>query len=138
MIQVRNLERKDYLTLHKWWVQNRFFPPSIEDLPIVNGELQGFMVYSNDVDICSGFLINTSVPNGAMMEYLVANFDVKDRQLRKDAIKLLLDTLSEAGRRLGKKYLFTSVKNKGLIEKLAESGYKTASTGTIEMIKHLY
>lgn len=138
MIHVRNLERKDYLTLHKWWVQNKFSPPGIDDLPMVNGEFQGLIVSFDEVEICAGFIIDTTIKNGAMMEYVVANFEVKDKQLRKDAIKFLLESLSDTGRRLGKKYLFTSVKNKGLIEKLAESGYKAGSTGTIEMIKHLY
>ncbi|AGO49732.1 hypothetical protein Phi13:2_gp122 [Cellulophaga phage phi13:2] len=134
-MKTRLLENSDYETLVTWWGQNRFPSPNFDDLPTVNGELQGVMVYFEDVEICAGFIINTTVKNGAMIEYIVANFNVKDKQLRKDAIKLLTDTLCDLGRNMGKKYLFTSVKNKGLVDKLLYSGFSKGSTGTIEMIK---
>ena len=137
-MECRYLENRDYLTLHKWWVDNKFSPPSIDDLPMINGELQGLIVHMEGVEICAGFLIDTTVKNGAMIEYCVANFDVKDKELRKEALNFLLQKLSEAGKKIGKKYLFTSVKNKGLIERLKDSGFVIGSSGTLEMIKKLY
>ena len=134
MFSLRLLENSDYPTLVGWWRANRFPPPGINDLPLFQGVLHGVMVFQDTVDICAGFLINTSVPNAAMIEYIVANFEVKDRDLRKAALILLINSLKDLAKSMKKKYVFTSVKNKNLIDKLEAAGFVVGSAHTTEMI----
>jgi len=127
----------DYHKLCVWWSIQKFNPPTIDDLPVINGELQGVIVSQDDIDICAGFIIDTSIKNGAIFEYLVANFFVKDKELRDEAFSFLFEVVFEISRKMGKKYLFTSVKNQSLINRYEKVGFKKASVGTVEMIKAL-
>lgn len=91
------------------------------------------MVFEGAVEICAGFLIDLSIPNAAMIEYIVANFEVKDRSLRKGALILLINSLKDLAKSMGKKYVFTSVKNKNLIDKLEAARFVVGSAHTTEM-----
>lgn len=133
----RLLETKDYLTLVGWWTIQKFRIPDLDDLPITDGAIQGIMVYEDGVELCAGFIIDTNVKNGALIEYVVANFDVKDRLLRKEALNYLIEALSEIAKAMGKKYLFTTVKVDSLIERYEECGFQKGSTNVTEMIKRL-
>jgi hypothetical protein len=128
------LVNEDYITLLKFWKDNRFPAPAFDDLPTVDRKLQGLMVYNEDIEICAGFIIDTTVKNGAMIEYIVSNFDVKDKSLRKESLNFLITKLKEVAKHLGKKYVFTSVKNPALIERFKECGIVVGSTNTTEMI----
>ena len=136
MINARLLKNEDYPTLVKWWKDNRFPPPDFDYLPQVDGVLQGIMVYNDDVEICGGFIINTTVPKGAMIEYIVANFEVKDRELRKEALRLLINTICDVCKEMSKTFLFTSLKNKGLKKSFEDCGFVIGSQNTTEMIKN--
>lgn len=136
-MQVRYLELSDYDTLVKWWTNNRFPPPGLDDLPMVNGELQGLMVFNDDVEICAGFIINTTVKNGLMMEFIVANFDVKDRELRKESLNLLINTICDTAKAMGKKYIFSSLKHPSLLNRYKDCGFIEGSKNTVEMIRGL-
>lgn len=138
MIQARLLKNEDYITLVKWWSDSRFTPPGFDYLPQVNGELQGIMILDDDdKEICAGFIINTTVPKGAMVEYIVANFDIKDRELRKESLNLLINTICEVCKNMGKTFLFTSLKNSGLKNRFEDCGFSVGSQDTCEMIKTL-
>ena len=137
MIKARLLVNDDYMTLVKWWSDNRFPVLDFDHLPQVNKELQGIVIYNDDVEICAGFIINTTVPKGAMIEYIVANFEIKDRELRKKSLKLLIDTISEVCKGMGKTFIFTSLKNKGLKSSFEDCGFVIGSANTYEMIKNL-
>ena len=137
MIQARLLRNEDYPTLVKFWQDNRFPPVNPDYLPQANGELQGVMVYNDEVDVCAGFIINTTVPKGAMIEYIVANFKVKDRELRKESLKLLINTMCNTCKAMGKTFLFTSLKNKGLKSSFEDCGFVIGSDNTTEMVKNL-
>jgi|AntDeeMinimDraft_5_1070356.scaffolds.fasta_scaffold10784_2 hypothetical protein len=137
MIKARLLENEDYPTLVNWWEDNRFTPPGFDYLPQVNGILQGIMVVDGDKEICAGFIINTTVPKGAMIEYIVANFEIKDRKLRTESLNLLINTMSDVCKKMEKSFLFTSLKNQGLKKRFQDCGYVMGSTGTCEMIKTL-
>lgn len=137
-MKVRYLELSDYDTLYKWWKDNLWpKPPTLDDLPIVNGELQGLMVFNDDVEICAGFLINTSVKNGLLMEYIVANFEVKDRELRKQSLNLLINTICDTAKAMGKKYIFSSLKHPSLLNRYKDCGFTEGSKNTVEMIRPL-
>ena len=54
---------------------------------------------------------------------------------RKEAIELLIETLSLIAEDKGCKYIFTSLKNKLLINSYEKCGYVIGSTNCTEMIK---
>lgn len=137
MIQARLLKNEDYSTLTKWWKANRFPVMGFDYLPQVNGELQGILIHDDDKEICAGFIIDTTVKKGAMVEYIVANFEVKDRDLRKESISLLIKTICEVCKNMGKTFLFTSLKHPGLKPALEKEGFVVGSKDTCEMIKTL-
>ncbi len=137
MIQARLLENDDYPTLVKWWEANRFPPIGFDYLPQVNGELQGIMVYTQTDLICAGFIIDTTIKKGAMLEYIVANFDIKDRDLRKKAINLLIDTMCATCKAMGKTFVFTSLKNYGLQARFKDCNFVVGSNNTCEMVKNI-
>lgn len=134
MLEYRYIKNDDYLTLLKWWKDNRFPAPNFDDLPTVNGVLQGVIIYKGDIELCAGFIINTTVNNGAMIEYIVSNFEVKDKSIRKESLVFLINKLKESAKLLGKKYVFTSVKNPSLINRFKDCGIQVGSSNTTEMI----
>ena len=118
-------------TLVKWWKDWRWQPPLKDMLP--QDGLCGVMVSKGDVDICAGFifLTNSKVANA---EYIISNFDYKEKD-RKDAIEFLIESLSVIARDRNYKYIFTSLKNRALIDRYENCGYKKGSTDCTEMIK---
>lgn len=132
-MEYRLLEENDYPMLCKWWSDNRFPIPPLEFLPR-NGT-DGILVLKDGIPICAGFIYETSSPVLAWIEYIVSNFEVKDRALRKEALLFLIKTLTEICERMGKKYIFTSVKNESLIARYEDCGFVNGGKGATEMIK---
>lgn len=132
-MEFRYIEESDYPMLCKWWSDNRFPIPPKDFLPR-NGT-DGIIVMKDGVPICAGFIYETSSPALAWIEYIVANFDIKDRALRKESLNFLINTLVEICKAMNKKYIFTSVKNKGLIERYSDCGFLNGGNATTEMIK---
>ena len=132
--KVRLLEEGDYEnTLLGWWKDWNWDAPAIDFLP-ENG-LGGMMVSKGGTDICAGFLYFTN-SKAAWCEFIISNKKYKEED-RSDAIMVLLEALSEMGRWKGVKYVYTSLKNKNLINKYKDCGYVQGSTGCTELIKIL-
>lgn len=128
----RQTTKEDYETLLKWWKDNRFPAPPIDSLP--NSGEGGFIVFQDDIPVCAGFLYDTN-SNLCWIEFIVANFEVKDKKLRKEALVFLINTLCEAAKRWNKKAVFTSVKNVGLIDRYKDCGF--IGDRTYEMVRLL-
>ena len=60
-----------------------------------------------------------------------------DKKQRKEAIKLLVETLTNICRNTGHKYSYALIKNNSLIETYEDLGYVKGDKYTIEMIKVL-
>lgn len=130
-LQYRQLTENDYQDfLVQWWKDNRFTPPPIDFLP--NNGTDGIVVINSDTKekICAGFIYITN-SEVAWLEFVVGNFDVKNKELRKQAIEFLISKLVETS---GKKYLFSSVKNPNLIKHFTNSGFLIGSQNTTELI----
>lgn len=130
-LKYRQLTENDYQDfLVKWWNDNRFTPPPIDFLP--NNGNDGIVVFDADTNtnIVAGFVYITN-SEVAWIEFIVANFEVKDRELRKQAIEFLIKQLSITS---NKKYLFTSIKNPNLIKHFTNSGFVIGSQNTTELI----
>ena len=130
-LKYRQLTENDYSDfLIKWWNDNRFTPPPIDFLP--NNGKDGIVVYDADTNtnIAAGFVYITN-SEVAWVEYIVANFEVKDKELRKQSIEFLIKQLALSS---GKKYLFSSLKNPNLIKHYLNSGFVVGSQNTTELL----
>ena len=94
----------------------------------------GFMVYDGKVPICAGFMYVTN-SKAAWCDWIISNLKYKDRQKRKEALELLVKTISDEAEALGKKYIYALIKNKPLIDVYKKVGFKEGDTYTHEMIK---
>ena len=89
-LEYRQLTENDYSDfLVKWWKDNRFPVPPIDFLP--NNGKDGIVVINKDTNekICAGFIYITN-SEVAWLEFPVANFEIKNRELRKQAIEFLI------------------------------------------------
>ena len=130
-LKYRQLTENDYSDfLIKWWNDNRFTPPPIDFLP--NNGKDGIVVYDADTNtnIAAGFVYITN-SEVAWVEYIVANFEVKDKELRKQSIEFLIKQLALSS---GKKYLFSSLKNPNLIKHYLNSGFVVGTQNTTELL----
>lgn len=134
MFSKRWLKESDYEQLCDWWTKWRWTPPTRALLP-ENGTF-GIMISVDGINVCAGFLYLTNSSFG-IVEYIVSNFDFKDRELRKEAIKMLIESLNDVAYLEGVDLIFTSVKDPNLIKSNKECGYVIGSVGTTEMLRKI-
>ena len=131
---IRLLNDSDYdNTIVGWWKDWGGQAPPKDSLPL-NGT-GGFMVSKGDVDICAGFAYFTN-SGIAFCEFVVSNFNYREKD-RKQAIETLINTISEASRNAGYKYMWVSSFNKNLVKRYEACGYIKTQDNCVEMIKKL-
>ena len=133
-MKVRNLTYNDYDKLVEWWKFWRFPAPAREMLP--NNALDGYMVTYDNKDIVAGFIYRTSSPYLWWIEFIVANPNIKDRELREKSIVYLLDFMTNIIKQLGGKAVYSSINHPNLIKHYEKAGFKKGSKA-VEMIKVL-
>jgi hypothetical protein len=134
-MDVRYLKEDDYDTILKgWWKKWRWTAPSRDMLP-QNGS-GGIIVSKEGEDICAGFVYFTNSKT-AWIEYIISNPSYKNRADRKEALNMLINVLSVYVEQEGYKYIYTSLKNKHLIDRYAECGFLSGDKNCQEMIKIL-
>ena len=132
---VRQLEPNDYEDLLVgWWKDWRWSAPPKDFLP--DNGTGGILVSEDDKPICAGFLYQTN-SGVAWVDWIISDFQYKDRESRKDAISLLIDTLTQTAKAMGYKYTYALIKNKGLIDVYKSLGYTEGDVYNSEMIKRL-
>lgn len=135
MFNIRTLTESDYdHLLTKWWKDWRWTAPSKDLLP-ENG-LGGVMIEDEGTPVVAGFLYLTNA-SVAWVEFIVSNIEYKDRAKRKEAIELLIFHLCRIAESCGKKYVYTSVKNKNLKKSFEVVGFVSGSVQADEMIIRL-
>lgn len=133
-MQIRLTQPQDYPLLQQWWKWHRFSAPPIDMLDNLRF---GIMVYDGETQICAGFLFFTNAKAYGLLEYIVSNPEVKEKNTRKQALILLINTLIEMAQSKGVKTLYSSLKNQNLIQHYTQCGFLTGSTNTTEMIINL-
>ncbi len=134
-MEVRYLKESDYDDiLVGWWSQWRWSAPAKDMLP-QNGA-GGIMVSKDGEDICAGFVYFTNSKT-AWIEYIISNPNYKNREDRKNALNMLINVLSIYVEQEGYKYIYTSLKNKHLIDRYADCGFLSGDKNCQEMIKIL-
>lgn len=132
-LKIRNLVEDDYKELKEWWDWHRFKAPERWILP--DNISDGLMVYSDEGNICAGFIYSTSSKHLFHVEWIVSTFKIKDKTLRGDALKFLINGLNYVGQQKGARVIYTSLVNNNLIDKYLACGWIKGSTNATEMVK---
>ena len=134
-LNILPLKKTDYENiLCKWWEEWRWTPPSKDFLH--DDGMGGFIVYDGDTPICAGFMYLTN-SKAVWCDWIISNLQYKDRQKRKEALELLVQTISDIAEDLGKKYVYALIKNKPLINVYKKIGFIEGASYTHEMIKKI-
>jgi hypothetical protein len=132
---VRALNEDDYeQVLTEWWRQWGWRAPMRDFLP-ANGT-GGVMVLDGDVPVCAGFMYLTN-SKVAWVDWIISNREYTERDVRKKAIKLLVDSLTKMCKSTGAKYAYALIKNESLIKTYEDVGYFKGDSYANEMIKPL-
>tara|TARA_Y100001937_G_C6883680_1_gene225882 strand:+ start:78 stop:485 length:408 start_codon:yes stop_codon:yes gene_type:complete len=117
---LRKLEESDYKLLIQWWEQWGWQAPPQEFLP-ENGA-GGFIVSTEETPLCAGFIYfsNSKV---AWIDWIISNKEYEDKELKNEAVKYLLHTLTKVAQETGFKFAYTVTSNEGLIKSFKEMGY---------------
>tara|TARA_R110000868_G_scaffold7187_7_gene39371 strand:- start:427 stop:828 length:402 start_codon:yes stop_codon:yes gene_type:complete len=131
-LKIKPLSDNDYDNiLCAWWKDWKWTAPKKDFLPDM-----GYMVYYNDKPICAGYMYVTN-SNVVLLEWIISNFKFKDRKIRKEALLMLVQTITSLAASLGKKYVYSLLKSKSLIELYEDLGYMRGGTNGTEMIKKI-
>lgn len=127
-LTTRRVQKSDYNEfLVPWWKDWGWEPLPADFLPDL-----GVVVMIDDEPFCAGFFYITNSKVG-WVEWVVSK---KERhELRKDAITLLVSTLTDMAQSIGCKYVYTLLKNQSLINTYESLGYVRGSENQVEMIK---
>lgn len=132
---VRPLNEDDYeKILTKWWRQWGWRAPMRDFLP-ADGT-GGVMVLDGDVPVCAGFMYLTN-SKVAWVDWIISNKEYTERGTRKQALKTLVETLTNISKSTGAKYVYALIKNESLIKTYEDVGYLKGDSYTHEMIKVL-
>lgn len=135
MLNVRLLTTNDYDDhLLQWWKQWRFPAPPRDFLP--QDGTGGLMIEKDGIPVVAGFLYLTN-SKVAWSEFIVSNFDIKDRTLREEAIYYIIDELCRIAYERNAKYIYTTVKNKNLVKHYEARGFVVGSRNVDEMVRVL-
>tara|TARA_Y100001938_G_C8057382_1_gene415221 strand:+ start:465 stop:875 length:411 start_codon:yes stop_codon:yes gene_type:complete len=132
IIPLKETDYKDILC--GWWEDWRWRPPLKDFLP--EDGMGGFIVYDGDIPVCAGFMYTTN-SKAVWCDWIISNIRYKDRQKRKEALELLIKTISDKAELLGMKYIYALIKNKPLIKTYEKLGFISASSYNQEMIKKI-
>ena len=135
IFNLRPLKYEDYNeTLVKWWKDWDWAPPPRDFLP-EDGK-GGIMILDKETPVCAGYIYNTN-SKVAWVEWVISNKEYTHKENRKQALKLLIDTLNNMCKDIGKEYCYALLKHEGLIKMYEELGYKKGDSYTVEMIKKI-
>lgn len=134
-LTVRGLNKTDYDNiLLGWWSDWGWTAPPKDFLP--NDGTGGIMVLDGDEPICAGFLYQTN-SNVVWVDWIISSKQYRNKEKRRDALDLLIASLTKLGRDTGSKYAYALIKNQSLINRYQKFGYIKSDTYTNEMIKPL-
>jgi hypothetical protein len=134
-LTIRALSESDYQgILVGWWNDWGWTPPAVDFLP--QGGTGGLMVMDGEEPVCAGFLYvtNSSV---AWVDWIVSSKTYRKKPQRKQALDLLINSLTDIGGDTGHKYIYALIKHPGLIETYENLGFIKGDSYTSEMIKAL-
>jgi hypothetical protein len=134
-LTIRNLNESDYHNiLVDWWIQWNWEPPKRNFLP--DNGMGGIIVYDGETPVCAGFLYITN-SDVSWVDWIISNKEYKVKDKRREAIILLISSLTNIAKNSGAGYAYALIKNNSLIKTYEDLGYIKGDTYTSEMIKLL-
>jgi hypothetical protein len=132
-LTIRQLNENDYQeTLVNWWKDWGWTAPEKDFLP--DNGMGGYIVYDGDIPVCAGFIYITN-SRVAWVDWIISNKEYREK--RREAITMLIDTLTNLSKMSGSKYAYALIKNDSLIKTYESLGYIKGDSYTSEMIKLL-
>lgn len=130
---VRKLNENDYDDiLVKWWSDWGWDAPNKDFLP--DNGTGGLIVFDGEDPVCAGFIYATN-SKVAWVEWIVSSKTYRKKPNRREALDLLIYTLTSLCKNTDVKYVFSNNDNKNLIESFMRIGFKKGSTNSTELIK---
>ena len=134
-LEIRPLYDTDYEEiLIEWWKQWNWEPPAKDFLP--DDGKGGMIVFDGDTPICAGFVYITN-SKVAWVDWIISNKEYRVKDKRKEAIRLLIESLTNVCRNTGSKYGYALIKNQSLLQVYKDLGWSKGDGYTSEMIKIL-
>jgi len=134
-LTIRQLNENDYQDiLVNWWKDWGWTAPEKDFLP--DDGMGGYIVYDGEMPICAGFIYITN-SRVAWVDWIISNKNYREKEKRREAIKTLIDSLTNISKMSGSKYAYALIKNKSLIQTYEDLGYTRGDSYTSEMIKLL-
>jgi len=129
---IRQLEYQDYNTLVEWWSDWGLDSPDRDFLP--EDGIGGLIITDGDIPVCAGFIYNTN-SKVAWIDWIVSNKQYRVKGKRKEAILLLIDSLTNICKSTSHKYIFSNNNNRFLVDYFVENGYIVGCKNSVELIK---
>ena len=134
-LEIRPLYDTDYEEiLVEWWKQWNWEAPAKDFLP--DDGKGGMIVYDGDTPICAGFIYITN-SKVAWVDWIISNKEYRVKDKRKEAIRMLIESLSNVCKQTGNKYGYALIKNQALVQVYKDLGWSKGDGYTSEMIKIL-
>jgi len=115
------VEHKDLPVITSWFKSRNFPAPLPGTLPEV-----GLVITNDGKDISSGFLFSTDSHVG-MIAHLVSDPE-SDKDLRKESVKYLINSLSDMARELGNTVVTCATNIDSLGKRFEEYGFEKTDT----------
>ncbi len=132
---IRPLNENDYDTiLSEWWRSWGWEPVERDFLP--DDGKGGLIVFDGEEPVCAGYIYTTN-SKVAWVDWIISSESYRKKPQRRDAIKLLIETLTNICRNTGHKYSYALIKNRSLIGVYEDLGYEKGDNYSSEMIKVL-
>ncbi len=129
-METKQVISSDYNQLCEWWREWGWEHPIPADML----SDKGVMICEGGVNICAGFLYTMNNAPIAWFTFPVSNPHIR-KDLRKDAIKLLIDTISKQAEEAGAKYIYSALRNENMIEAQIANGFVKAGKNYTELLK---
>jgi hypothetical protein len=134
-LTIRQLNDNDYQDiLVDWWKEWGWTAPERDFLP--DDGRGGYIVYDGETPVCAGFIYVTN-SRVAWVDWIISNKNYREKDKRRQAIKILIDSLTNISKMSGSKYAYALIKNNSLIKTYEDLGYVKGESYTSEMIKLL-
>lgn len=131
--KIRNTREEDYKTICDWWDWWPIWEPQPRWM-LPDNLSDGIMVTYKGEDLCAGFIYRTSASKLFKCEYIVSSYKIKNREVRKEGLELLIDGLKYMSVQMGAKVIYTSLNNDALMVKYRNAGFVQGSKGCTEML----
>lgn len=135
MLNIRQLQPTDYEDiLIGWWEAWDWEAPVRDFLP--EDGTGGIMVSDDDEPVCAGFLYATN-SKACWVDWIISSRTYRRKPERGQALRMLIESLTNIGKEAGYKYAYALIKHPSLIKVYQDEGYIKGDSYTSEMIKAL-